>query len=111
VEWSCPSRNAYTLHPTRRSWVAPTRRIMTNPGLKSVPIKAVTSYAFAGDADKALAAGYNGHVSRPYRRDPLGKSFPIWRKSSKVAFSHVAAQSHCTGMSQLALKSLLGATR
>ena len=92
--------------------VAPTRRIMTNPGLKSVPIKAVTSYAFAGDADKALAAGYNGHVSRPYRpRDLLGKSFPIWRKSSKVAFSHVAAQSHCTGMSQLALKSLLGATR
>ena len=78
--------------------VAPTRRIMTNPGLKSVPIKAVTSYAFAGDADKALAAGYNGHVSRPYRpRDPLGKSFPIWRKSSKVAFAHVAAQSHALG--------------
>ena len=101
VEWSCPSRNhigAYTRHAIRRSWVAPTRRIMTNPGLKSVPIKAVTSYAFAGDADKALAAGYNGHVSRPYRpRDSLGKSFPIWRKSSKVAFAHVAAQSHCTG--------------
>ena len=37
--------------------------------------------------------------------DPLGKSFPIWRKSSKVACAHVAAQSHCTGMSQLALKS------
>ena len=85
---------------------------MTNPGLKSVPIKAVTSYAFAGDADKALAAGYNGHVSWPYRpRDPLGKSFPIWRKSSKVAFAHVAAQSHCTGLSALALKSLLGAAR
>jgi hypothetical protein len=84
---------------------------MTNPGLKSVPIKPVTSYAFAG-ADKALAAGYKGHVSRPYRpHDPLGKFFPIWRKSSKVAFSHVAAQSHCTGMSQLALKSLLGAAR
>src|SRR5262249_23146441 len=88
VEWSCPSRNhigAYTRHAIRRSWVAPTRRIMTNPGLKSVPIKAVTYYAFAGDAHKALAAGYNGHVSRAYRpRDPLGKSFPIWRKSSKV---------------------------
>jgi two-component system, cell cycle response regulator DivK len=39
---------------------------MTNPDLKSVPIKAVTSYAFAGDEDNALAAGYNGHVSKPY---------------------------------------------
>ena len=77
-----------------------------------MPIKGLASYAFTGDADKALAAGYNGHVSRPYRpRDSLGKSFPIWRKSSKVAFAHVAAQSHCTGMSQLALKSLLGAAR
>src|SRR6516164_1255475 len=78
VEWSCPSRNhigAYTRHAIRRSWVAPTRRIMTNPSLKSVPIKGLASYAFAGDADKALAAGYNGHVSRPYRpRDSLGKS-------------------------------------
>jgi two-component system, cell cycle response regulator DivK len=31
-----------------------------------VPIKAVTSYAFAGGEDKALAAGYNGYVSKPY---------------------------------------------
>ena len=53
---------------------AATRRIRTNPGLKSVPIIAVTSYALAGDEDKARAAGCDGYVSKPYSpRDLLAK--------------------------------------
>jgi two-component system, cell cycle response regulator DivK len=43
-----------------------TRQIRTNPDLKSVPIIAVTSYALAGDEDKALAAGCDGYVTKPY---------------------------------------------
>jgi len=43
-----------------------TRRIRTNPDLKSVPIIAVTSYALAGDESKALEAGCNSYVSKPY---------------------------------------------
>jgi two-component system cell cycle response regulator DivK len=51
-----------------------TRRIRTNPDLKSVPIIAVTSYALAGDENKALAAGCDGYVSKPYSpRDLLAK--------------------------------------
>jgi two-component system cell cycle response regulator DivK len=51
-----------------------TRRIRTNPDLKSVPIIAVTSYALAGDEDKALEAGCNGYVSKPYSpRELLAK--------------------------------------
>jgi two-component system cell cycle response regulator DivK len=51
-----------------------TRRIRTNPDLNSVPIIAVTSYALAGDENKALAAGCNGYVSKPYSpRDLLAK--------------------------------------
>jgi two-component system cell cycle response regulator DivK len=51
-----------------------TRRIRSNPDLKSVPIIAVTSYALAGDEDKALAAGCDGYVSKPYSpRDLLAK--------------------------------------
>jgi two-component system, cell cycle response regulator DivK len=51
-----------------------TRRIKTNTDLKSVPIIAVTSYALAGDEDKAIAAGCNGYVSKPYSpRDLLAK--------------------------------------
>jgi len=51
-----------------------TRRIRTNPDLRSVPIIAVTSYALAGDEDKALAAGCDGYVTKPYSpRDLLAK--------------------------------------
>jgi two-component system cell cycle response regulator DivK len=51
-----------------------TRRIRTNPNLKSVPIIAVTSYALAGDENKALAAGCDGYVTKPYSpRDLLAK--------------------------------------
>ena len=51
-----------------------TRRIRTNPDLRSVPIIAVTSYALAGDEDKALAAGCDGYVSKPYSpRELLAK--------------------------------------
>jgi len=51
-----------------------TRRIRTNPDLRSVPIIAVTSYALTGDEDKALAAGCDGYVTKPYSpRDLLAK--------------------------------------
>ena len=51
-----------------------TRRIRTNPDLNSVPIIAVTSYALAGDESKALAAGCDGYVSKPYSpRELLAK--------------------------------------
>jgi two-component system cell cycle response regulator DivK len=51
-----------------------TRRIRTNPDLKSVPIIAVTSYALGGDESKALAAGCDGYVSKPYSpRELLAK--------------------------------------
>src|SRR5260370_34440732 len=50
-----------------------TRRIRTNPDLRSVPIIAVTSCALAGDEDKALAAGCDGYVSPYSPRDLLAK--------------------------------------
>jgi two-component system cell cycle response regulator DivK len=43
-----------------------TRRIRANPDFKSIPIIAVTSYALAGDEAKALAAGCNAYVAKPY---------------------------------------------
>ena len=43
-----------------------TRRIKSNPDMKAVPIIAVTSYALAGDEAKALAAGCNAYISKPY---------------------------------------------
>jgi two-component system, cell cycle response regulator DivK len=43
-----------------------TRRIRANPEMKDVPIIAVTSYALTGDDAKALAAGCNAYVTKPY---------------------------------------------
>ena len=43
-----------------------TRRIRLNPELKSIPIIAVTSYALAGDEEKALAAGCTAYVTKPF---------------------------------------------
>ena len=43
-----------------------TRRIRSNPELKSIPIIAVTSYALAGDEAKALAVGCNAYITKPF---------------------------------------------
>ncbi len=51
-----------------------TRRIKGNPSLSSIPIIAVTSYALSGDEAKAMAAGCDGYVTKPFRsRDLLEK--------------------------------------
>jgi two-component system cell cycle response regulator DivK len=43
-----------------------TRRIKANPQLRDIPIIAVTSYALSGDEAKALAAGCDGYVAKPF---------------------------------------------
>jgi two-component system, cell cycle response regulator DivK len=43
-----------------------TRRIRSNPELKSIPIIAVTSYALAGDEAKALAVGCTAYITKPF---------------------------------------------
>jgi two-component system cell cycle response regulator DivK len=43
-----------------------TRRIRSNADNKSIPIIAVTSYALTGDEAKALAAGCDAYVAKPF---------------------------------------------
>ena len=43
-----------------------TRRIRAVPALATVPIIAVTSYALSGDEAKAVEAGCDGYVSKPF---------------------------------------------
>jgi two-component system cell cycle response regulator DivK len=43
-----------------------TRRIKSNPGLRHIPVIAVTSYALSGDDVKAFAAGCDAYVTKPF---------------------------------------------
>jgi two-component system cell cycle response regulator DivK len=43
-----------------------TRRIKADPGLKDIPIVAVSSFAMKGDEEKARAAGCDHYVTKPY---------------------------------------------
>ena len=51
-----------------------TRRIRANPALQHIPIVAVTSFALSGDDVKALEAGCDDYVAKPFKpRDLLEK--------------------------------------
>jgi two-component system cell cycle response regulator DivK len=43
-----------------------TRQIKADPELTAIPIVVVTSYALSGDDAKALEAGCDGYVPKPY---------------------------------------------
>lgn len=44
---------------------ATARELRKNPDLADVPIVALTSYAMAGDREKALSAGCTGYIEKP----------------------------------------------
>lgn len=51
-----------------------TRRIKANPGLRDIPIIAVTSYALSGDDVKSFEAGCDAYVTKPFSpRELLAK--------------------------------------
>jgi two-component system, cell cycle response regulator DivK len=45
------------------------RALKGDPGLKSIPIVAVTSYAMVGDRERVLATGAEGYIEKPINPD------------------------------------------
>ena len=45
------------------------QRLKTTPGCEDVPVVAVTSYAMAGDRDKAMKLGFVGYIEKPISTD------------------------------------------
>ena len=55
------------------SGIEATRTLRTEPGTANIPIIAITSFALAGDEEKAMAAGATAYMAKPYSpRDLLG---------------------------------------
>jgi CheY-like chemotaxis protein len=48
--------------------------------IKGIPIIAMTAHAMAGDEDKSLQAGMNGHVTKPIDPDQLFATLQKWIK-------------------------------
>jgi two-component system, sensor histidine kinase and response regulator len=60
-----------------------TREIRKDKHFKDLPIIAMTAHAMAGDEDKSLEAGMNGHVTKPIDPDQLFSALQKWIKPSK----------------------------
>ena len=50
------------------------------PGGAEVPVLALTANAMRGDEEKSLAAGMNGHLTKPVELDALTRALAAWRK-------------------------------
>lgn len=53
-------------------------RASKNTKIKNIPIVALTANAMAGDAAKCLEAGMNDYLSKPFKREQLGKILEKW---------------------------------
>jgi CheY-like chemotaxis protein len=60
-----------------------TREIRKDKHFKDLPIIAMTAHAMAGDENKSLEAGMNGHVTKPIDPDQLFSTLQKWIKPSK----------------------------
>ena len=51
---------------------------------KDLIIIAQTSYAFPGDREKAITAGCNDYISKPYRQNELKELLKKWTKNIMI---------------------------
>jgi CheY-like chemotaxis protein len=74
-----PVMDGYTATKTIRKWEGG----MRNKGKAQIPIIAMTAHAMAGDEDKSLQAGMNGHVTKPIDPDQLFATLQKWIQPSE----------------------------
>jgi two-component system cell cycle response regulator DivK len=62
-----------------------TRRLKSNPATRDIIVVAITAYAMAGDAEKALRAGCNGYVTKPVDTRTLAATVKLHLESKQAA--------------------------
>jgi PAS domain S-box-containing protein len=60
-----------------------TREIRKDERFKDLPIIAMTAHAMAGDEDKSLQSGMNGHITKPIDPDQMFATLLKWIKPSE----------------------------
>jgi signal transduction histidine kinase/CheY-like chemotaxis protein len=87
-----PVMDGYTATRKIREWETEVRGQKTedrkkgsalSPQSSELPIIAMTAHAMAGDEDKSLEAGMNGHVTKPIDPDQLFSTLQEWIKPSE----------------------------
>ena len=95
-----PVMDGYTATKEIRKWEGG----MRNKGEAQIPIIAMTAHAMAGDADKSIKAGMNGHVTKPIDPDQLFSTLQKWIKPDKerthTEQPKVSTEAIATGVSE-----------
>jgi two-component system sensor histidine kinase/response regulator len=75
-----PVMDGYTATRKIREWETEVKKegSVLSPQSSGLPIIAMTAHAMAGDEDKSLAAGMNGHVTKPIDPDQLFATLQKW---------------------------------
>ncbi len=73
-----PVMDGYAATKAIRKWEGGMRK----KGKDRIPIIAMTAHAMAGDEEKSLQAGMNGHVTKPIDPDQLFAALQKWIRSS-----------------------------
>jgi two-component system cell cycle response regulator DivK len=61
LDLSMPAMDGWEMH----------RRLRAEPRTANIPVIALTAHAMPEDADKAIACGFNGYITKPFLLDSL----------------------------------------